>query len=305
MPEIISGIEADYPRKARFRLHPVLPYVAPMVVTLVLVSVFPLLFSIYLSFAAINPNLQLEFQGLANYLNIFRDLRVWRSLLHSAVLMAGSVLGQFLLGLASALLLHQQMRNRRWARLALLLPWVIPPVVTTLTWRWMLDSRAGLINDWLTRVGVLKEFRSWIGLPDTALLSAVVVSVWRGFPFVMIMLLAGLQAIQKEYYEAAEVDGASPLQRFWHITIPGLRYTIAVATTIAAIWAFKEFAIVFLLTEGGPAGASEVVVTLVYKMFFLFARFGDAAALGVIVLGILLGFAGIYVRLVLGRGNEE
>jgi multiple sugar transport system permease protein len=275
-----------------------------MVVTLSLVSLFPLLFSIYLSFSAINPNLQLEFLGLANYLSVFRDLRVWRSLLHSAVFMAGSVLGQFLLGLASALLLHQEMRNRRWARLALLLPWVIPPVVTTLTWRWMLDSRAGLINDWLTRAGILKEFRSWIAMPDTALLSAVVVSLWRGFPFVMIMLLAGLQAIQKEYYEAAEVDGASQLQRFWHITIPGLRYTIGVATTIAAIWAFKEFAIVFLLTEGGPAGASEVVVTLVYKMFFLFARFGDAAALGVIVLAILLGFAGVYVRLVMGKSSE-
>lgn len=168
----------------------------------------------------------------------------------------------------------------------------------------MFDSQFGLINDWLMRLGILKEFRSWIGLPDTALLTTIIVSIWRGFPFLMIMFLAGLQTIPKEYYEAAEVDGAGSFQRFWYITIPGLRYTIAVASTITAIWSFKEFTIIFLLTEGGPAGASEVVVTLVYKMFFLFARFGQAAALGVLVLLILLVFASIYVRLVIGRKSE-
>lgn len=300
----MSRSRGCYRPKHGIRIHPVVPYVAPMILTMTLVSLFPLLFSIYLSFSTINPNLQIELLGIGNYIRVFRDLKVWQSLFHSAVFMAGSVLGQFLLGMASALLLNQEMRSRRWFRLALMLPWVIPPVVTTLTWRWMFDSRAGLINDWLMRLGILKEFRSWIGLPDTALLSAVVVSIWRGFPFIMIMLLAGLQAIPKEYYEAAEVDGAGHLQRFRHITIPGLRYTIAVATTIAAIWAFKEFSIIFLLTEGGPAGTSEVVVTLVYKMFFLFARFGEAASLGVVVLLILLGFAGFYVRLVMGRANE-
>ncbi len=285
-------------------LHPVIPYLAPMILFMALVSLFPLLFSIYLSLSDINPNLQLEFQGLRNYINVFIDTKVWRSLAHSAVFMGGSVLGQFCLGMISALLLNQEMRSRRYFRLALLLPWVIPPVVSTLTWRWMFDSQFGLINDWLMRLGILKEFRSWIGLPDTALLTTIIVSIWRGFPFLMIMFLAGLQTIPKEYYEAAEVDGAGSFQRFWYITIPGLRYTIAVASTITAIWSFKEFTIIFLLTEGGPAGASEVVVTLVYKMFFLFARFGQAAALGVLVLLILLVFASIYVRLVIGRKSE-
>jgi len=223
---------------------------------------------------------------------------------HSGVFAIASVLGQFVLGMISALILNQKLLIRRWLRLALLLPWVIPPVVSTLTWRWMFDSQWGLINDLLLRVGILKEAYSWLGSRETALLTAVVVNIWRGFPFLMIMLLAGLQTIPAENYEAAHVDGATPVQSFIYVTIPGLRYTIAVATTIAAIWAFKEFSIVFLLTEGGPAGASEVVVTLVYKMFFLFSRFGEAAALGVIVLLILLCFASIYVRLVTGRSDE-
>ena len=286
------------------RIHPVVPYVAPMMLFLAVVSLFPLLFSIYLSFSDIDPNLHLRLKGADNYINIVTDPKAWRSLWHSGVFTITSVLGQFILGMITALLLNRGLHGRRWLRLALLLPWVIPPVVSTLTWRWMFDGEWGLINDILLRLGILKETWSWVGSRQTALLTAVVVNIWRGFPFLMIMFLAGLQTIPAEHYEAAHVDGATAAQSFVYITIPGLRYTIAVSTTISAIWAFKDFSIVFLLTEGGPAGSSEVVVTLVYKMFFQFSRFGEAAALGVIVLLILLGFASFYVRMVTGRKDE-
>lgn len=289
---------------ARRSIHPVVPYIAPMVILLAAVLLFPLLYSFYLSFSDITPNLEIEFSGVGNYVEVLTDRRVARAFNHSAVFTVASVAGQFTLAILGALLLNEKLPGRRWFRLALLLPWVIPPVVGTLTWRWMLDSHYGIVNDWLLRLGVIPSFRSWLGSPDTALPAAILVNVWRGFPFMTVMLLAGLQGISEEYYDAAKVDGAGPLQRFRYVTLPALRYTIAVATTISAIWAFKEFVIVHLLTEGGPAGASEVVVTLVYKMFFHFSRFGDAAALGVLVLLVLLVFAGFYARVVIGNESE-
>jgi ABC-type sugar transport system permease subunit len=162
----------------------------------------------------------------------------------------------------------------------------------------MLNSQVGLINDWLVRLGILEQFRSWTGSPDTALPVLILVNIWRGFPFMAIVLLAALQSIPKELYEATAVDGAGRLQQFRDVTMPGLRYTVAIVTTISAIWAFKEFTLIEILTEGGPAGASEVVGTLVYRMFFRFSRFGDAAALGVLILIILFIVSLFYVRLI-------
>jgi len=282
----------------RWRIHPVVPYVAPMLIVLSAVLLFPLGFSIYLSFAKITPQLTFELSGFGNYARVLRDPTVWSAFGHSAIYAMAGVAGQFVLGLTAALLLHREIRGRRWFRLALLLPWVIPPVVTSLTWRWLLDSQFGVINDWLVRLGVLSKFHSWLGDTATALPVTVLVAVWRGFPFMMIMLLAGLQFIPREQYEAAQVDGAGPVHQFLYVTLPGLRHSIAVSTTLSAIWAFKEFALVQILTEGGPAGATEVVGTLVYKFFFHFTRFGDAAALGVLILLVLLLASYYYVRLV-------
>lgn len=282
----------------RTRIHPIVPFVAPMLTVMSLVLLFPLGFSIYLSFAKITPQLTFELSGLGNYARVIRTPEVWRAFGHSGLFTLASVTGQFLVGLTAALLLNQELKARRWLRLALLLPWVIPPVVTSLTWRWLLDSQFGLINDWLVRLGILSEFHSWLGDTRTAMPVTILVAVWRGFPFMMIMLLAALQFIPREQYEAAQVDGAGTAQQFRYVTLPGLRYTIAVATTLSAIWAFKEFALVQILTEGGPAGSTEVVGTLVYKMFFHFTRFGDAAALGVLILLVLLVASYFYVRLV-------
>ena len=282
----------------RWRIHPVVPFVAPMLLFFSAVLLFPLAYSIYLSFSTINSDLQVELSGLGNYGSVLSDPTVLRAFTHSAMFTLGTVAGEFVLGLATALLLNQQVRGRRWFRLAILLPWAIPTVVGALTWRWMLNSQVGLINDWLVRLGILEQFRSWTGSPDTALPVLILVNIWRGFPFMAIVLLAALQSIPKDLYEASAVDGAGRLQQFRDVTMPGLRYTVAIVTTISAIWAFKEFTLIEILTEGGPAGASEVVGTLVYRMFFRFSRFGDAAALGVLILIILFIVSLFYVRLI-------
>lgn len=283
-------------RSRRWRVHPVLPWLLPALVVLAAVQVFPLVYSIYLSLCRISLDLRMEIVGFANYLRVLRDPGVMAAFWHSFVFSLGSVAGQLVIGLAAALLLNQGLRGQRWMRLAVLVPWVIPAVIAALIWRWMLDAQFGVINDWMVRAGILSDFRSWLGRPDTALSSTVVVNIWRGSPFVAIMLLAGLQMIPKEHYEAAHVDGAGSLQQFRYITLPGLAYIMGLAGTMSAIWSFKEFALIQLLTEGGPAGATEVVGTLVYRMFFQYARFGEAAALGVLVFLVLFVASAWYLR---------
>ncbi|WP_324667897.1 carbohydrate ABC transporter permease [Geochorda subterranea] len=269
----------------------------PTLIILALVQLFPLLYSFYLSLSRISLDLRTELIGLANYHRIVRDPTVRAALWHSVVFTVGGVAGQLVVGLVSALLLNYGLRGQRWMRLAMLIPWVIPTVITALVWRWMLDSHFGVMNDWLVRAGILDSFRSWLGMPDTALAATVLVNVWRGSPFVAVMLLAALQLIPKEHYEAAQVDGAGSFQQFRYITLPGVMYTMALAGTMSGIWSFKEFALIQLLTEGGPAGATEVVGTLVYRMFFQYARFGEAAALGVLVFLVLFVASTYYLRL--------
>ena len=208
----------------------------------------------------------------------------------------GSVAFQFLGGFAAALLLHQAFRGRSVVRTITLLPWIIPGVVVALIWEFVYQPNYGLLNDALARLGVLGERVAWLANPALAMPAVIATNIWRGVPFFAIMLLAGLQAIPTELYEAARVDGASVTQRFWHITVPMLRPIIVVATATRIIWTFNYADLIFVMTGGGPANATQITSTYTLLQAYSNLDFGYAATLSVALLLIMLGFTVFYLR---------
>ena len=244
-----------------------------------------------------------RFIGLGNYVRLAQDAVFWLTLWNSFVWVFGSVVLQFVAGFAAALLLHQAFRGRAVVRMLALLPWIIPGVVVGLIWEWLYQPNYGVINDLLIRAGWMHERLAWLSSPDTAMAAVVFTNVWRGIPFFAIMLLAGLQAIPGELYEAAHVDGAGVLARFRHITLPLLRPIIVVATATRIIWTFNYADLIFVMTSGGPANATQITSTYTLLQAYSNLDFGYAAALSVVLLLVMLAFTAAYLRLT--RGVEE
>jgi ABC-type sugar transport system permease subunit len=236
--------------------------------------------------------------GLGNYKHAFANDGLLRlATRHTFVFAALSVVGQYIVGFGVALLLNEKLPARGLFRVAFMIPWMFPAVVPGIVWRWMLDGQFGIINEILYQVGYGDDYyTAWLGQTSTSLYATIVANVWRGFPFMMILLLAGLQAINRELYEAASVDGANRWNRFTSITLPGMRGISFVCILLAWISSFMNFAIVQVMTAGGPANSSEVVSTLIYKNAFLYGEMEYAAALGILLLVTLLIPGGLYVR---------
>jgi multiple sugar transport system permease protein len=244
-----------------------------------------------------------RFIGLGNYLRLVEDPVFWLTLWNSVVWVFGSVGLQFVAGFAAALLLHQAFWGRALLRTLTLLPWIIPGVVVGLIWEWLYQPNYGVINDLLVKAGWMHERVAWLSSPDLAMPAVVFANIWRGIPFFAIMLLAGLQAVPGELYEAAHVDGAGVLSRFWHITLPLLRPIIVVATATRIIWTFNYADLIFVMTGGGPANATQITSTYTLMQAYSNLDFGYAGALSVVLLLVMLAFTAAYLRTT--RGVEE
>ncbi len=268
---------------------------------LVLLLVLPLGQAFLRSFESIDG------WGFDNYIRAIRDDRLARlAIRHTFYFAFFSVLGQYLIGFVVALLLNERLPGRGLIRVLFMVPWMFPAVVPGIVWRWMFDGLYGVINEILYRVGYYGPNDipiAWLGQTSTALPATIVANIWRGFPFMMVLLLAGLQVVNQELYEAASVDGANAWQRFTAITLPAMRGISYVAILLAWIGSFMNFAIVQVMTAGGPANSSEVFATLIYKNAFLYADPNYAATLGILLLICLMIPGGLYVRATL-RANS-
>lgn len=222
-----------------------------------------------------------------------------RVLATSILWTVGNVVFVLAIGMASALMLDRRFPARSVVRALFILPWAIPYVAAALIWGWMLDYEFGVLNYLAVATGMAAHKLNFLlGCPD-ALISLTGVSVWKLFPLGTVMFLAGLQTIPADYYEAAKVDGASALQTFRYVTLPGVRNVTIMLTLLITIWTFgRTFTIIFLLTEGGPAGCTENIVIRSYLEAFKFFHIGTASALGVIVLAISLVFSVSYLAFV-------
>lgn len=280
-------------------------YAAPCILVLLLVLGFPLCYVIGLSFFKVEPMVSQKFIGLQNYLYVLKDPVFWKSLGNTFVFTFWSVLFHLIVGMLVALLLNRAFRGRTLARILLLLPWMMAYVVGAITWKWCLNGMYGIFNEILVRFGFLTRYFAWLGDPMTAMPMVVAANIWKQYPYVMLMLLAGLQAVSREQYESAAIDGAGPWRSFWNITVPNMRVIIMITTTLDFIWSFKQFDLIYVMTGGGPGDATEVLSTLIYKSFFSAFDFGYASSSAVLLLLMVLVISSLYVWLASPRRNAN
>lgn len=276
----------------------------PLILILFLLLAYPIASAIWITLQDKTIGMVGRFIGLGNYRELlFEDPFFWQVVRNGFIFTIGSVLLKLLVGMIMALVLNQPLIGRGLWRGLLLMPWVAPTVVTALSWRWMLDL-TGVLNLVLRDLGLMKGSIPWLAQYGTALFSLILVNTWRGFPFFGITLLAGMQAIPQELYEAAEIDGASVWQRFRYVTVPSLRTVMLVVTILSIIWTFNDFSIVWLLTGGGPGHATDVFATYTYKLGFVTSRLGYGQTVSVIIAPVLIVIIMILSPLML-RGEAE
>jgi multiple sugar transport system permease protein len=271
-------------------------FVVPALVLLSFVTVYPVLYVIYLSLERrlLIFNIS-RFVGLDNYLFLFRDDRFWNAFGNTAYFTVMSVALEMGLGLSIAVLLNRSFRLKGAARAAVLVPWSVPTVVSARMWEWMYNTDFGILN-YIFRAKI-----NWLGSPSLALNAAVFMDVWKTTPFVAILLTAGLQVIPADLYRAARIDGASAWQAFRRITLPLLKPVIIVVLTFRTLDAFRVFDAIYVLTGGGPANSTETLSIYAYKVLFQTLQFGYGSALSLVVF-LCTGMISVFYIKFLGRG---
>ena len=234
--------------------------------------------------------------GANNYTELLASGRFWNAVLNTLIWTLGTLTLQITSGVAVALLLNQSIIFRSLARSLILFPYFLSTVVAVLVWRWLFNDLYGILNHLVLLAGLTDTPVNWLGEMPNAMVSIIFVGAWKYFPFVVIAVLARLQTIPEPLYEAATIDGAGPVQRFLDITLPQLRDVLVVVILLRAIWDFKEFDLIYLLTGGGPINATQTLSLLVYEEAFRLNRMGMASSYAVAMMLVLLGFTLIYLR---------
>jgi ABC-type sugar transport system permease subunit len=272
-------------------------FVVPAAVLVLALVAYPFGYAIYLSMTRKYVGVPPVWVGLENYVKLTFDGFFQRAVANSFIFTFGSVAVKTALGMAMALVLTSNIRFRSFFTGVLLIPWVAPTVVTALNFLWIFDYSLGVLNYLLVRVlHILPRGVGWLSEPGTAMASVIAVNIWRGFPFFGISFLAGMKGIPAELYEAAAVDGAGAVRRFRHVTLPGLRNIVIIVLLLSTIWTFNDFQIVYILTKGGPGGATQVLPVFTYEMAFGAQRLGEAVAVALYMLPALA-----FVIIVLAR----
>ncbi len=262
--------------------------VLPALLVVVGIIGFPFLFAIWISFTDRMVGTAGTFVGLTNFEYILRWPSFGRAVANTAILVVATTSIKFVLGLALATLLNQPLRGRAFFRGLMLVPWVLPTFIAFTIWRMLYAPLGGAINLVLVNLGLIEMPVDWLGTTATAMPAIIIAAVWRGLPFFTVSFLAGMQSVPQELYEAASIDGAAAWQRFWHITLPGIRHIVLVVILLATIWASNTFSVVYVLTRGGPSDATTVFTMLAYQQGILNYRLGEASAVSVAFLPVLV-----------------
>lgn len=273
--------------------------ILPSLIILSLVVLFPIIKNLISSFME-----QGQFVGLKNFLSLFQDERFIKSSLNTLLFCMISVPLELILGLVFALILHQRFLARGLVRAVSFLPWALPTAVMAVAWKWIFNDTYGVFNDILLRLHIIKEPLAWLGRPNLAFFCIILAEVWKCTPFVTIILLAGLQSIPLELYEAMSVDGATAFQRFKLITLPLLRPMLLVVLVFRTIQALGVFDSIWVLTGGGPAGSTEPISLYIYDTVFRYLKFNYASAMVMLFCGFSLFFI-LMIYWILRRSQIE
>ena len=290
----------SYPQRRRLS-----PYVLLLPAFFAIAGVigYPIFRAVIMSFQSyslMRPR-DIGFIAFGNYARAIEDGVFWLSLRNMVIYVFGSVGLQFLLGFGLALLLNKPSLLSDFSRNLMLIPWVIPGVLAAFMWRWLFNANYGLINDVLLRIGLISERIAWLSRPDTAMSGVVLATAWRGTPFFALMLLAGLQAVPDDLYEAARIDGAKSWQQVLYVTIPYIMPVIVTTTLLRIIWTANFVDLIYLMTEGGPGYSTQVLSVYIFMTARSTMDYGYSAALSILLTVVLLLVVLIYI----GRARKE
>ncbi len=262
----------------------------PSAVLIVVLVGVPFLRALWLSFHKKLLGLEdAPWIGLQNYGSLLADPAFWQAVQNTLVFTLGSIGSKLALGLAIALVLNETLPLRGLWRSIVMLPYAMPTLVSVLVWKWMYNDVGGVLNYLASQAKLTDHPTLWLGDPNVAMGSVIAVNVWRGFPFFVITILAGLQTVPQELYDAAKVDGAGVWPRFRQVTLPGILPVVAVTTLFSAILTFNDFSIIWILTQGGPGNVTQVLATLTYKIAIPGLELGKGVAVSVLMLPIMVG----------------
>ncbi len=281
-------------------------YVAPALIVMLAVIGYPVYYTIYLSFFATPPSLSMDdkiWVGLDNYSRILKSESFREVTQNTLVWTIFSTAIAFVMGFAAALVVQREFIGRGLVRGILLIPYVISAVAASYIWRWLFHSDSGLISGVLIDLGIIDSPINFLDNIHRVMPSLIVANVWKEFPFAMIMLLAGLQTVPEQLHRAAMVDGAGPVNRFLHVTVPHLKGVIVITALLLTVANLNSFTMVYIMTGGGPAGASEIWITEIYQIAFGRTRFGIASAYSVILFVVMMSLGYFYVK-ALTRGDR-
>jgi multiple sugar transport system permease protein len=292
------------PQRARPALHRRnlirFAFLIPAILYLLLFFGYPLYYSFSVSFERYDLQAEVSgsapFIGLGNYISVFQDSVFRQSIMHTVLFTLGSIIPQFIIGLALAVFFTRHFPLSRFLRSLMLLPWLLPLVVAGTVWRWLFDQTNGILDQILAEFHLVPLHFGWLTTPGWALLAIIITNIWIGIPFNMVLLYSGLQGISTEFYEAAAIDGANKRQIFQYVTLPLLRPVIGVVLMLGLIYTLKVFDIIYVMTGGGPANTTQIFATWSYNLSFTQQMFGQGAALGNIILVISLVVSLIYLR---------
>jgi ABC-type sugar transport system permease subunit len=276
---------------------------APSTLAFAVFLFFPILNMFVSSFSTVDTVGRIVDVGtLANYADLFADNRMPMIIRQTLLFAFGSVLLTVVVAFPLALILNTPFPGQTAAKALILIPWAMPFAISAITWRWIFHGQMGSLNYLLSELGIISEYVAWLNEPRLAFGAIIFVEVWSSVPFMAITFLAGLQAIPPHIYDAAKMDGASPWREFLDMTLPQMRVVLAIVTLLSIIWAFRSFAVIWILTRGNPLYRTDIVVTYLFKIAFENLRFGAGFALAVSLFVVLAIFSVLYTRL---TGAEE
>jgi multiple sugar transport system permease protein len=268
-------------------------FVLPAITVLAILIAYPIVYTIYLS----GIDVRGHFTG-KNYANVLHLPATRQAFLNLIYYVGGSIVFQVILGTLVAILLNQNFRGRGIVRSITLIPWVVPGIVAAETWKWMFDAEFGIINYMLEGAHAIPKSIGWLTGTNTVMPVLIAINVWKLFPFVAIMVLAGLQAIPADLYEAAKVDGASFWDEVWHVTLPQVRSVLVTVTLLLVIWGLNGITLIYAITQGGPAGLSLITPIQIYQLAFVSFQFNESAALSVLFFIVAAIVVAIYLKVV-------
>jgi ABC-type sugar transport system permease subunit len=279
-------------------------FVAPALLVLAAILFYPIADSILLALQRVQlagGEVTHRWIGLGNFERLFADAVFWKAALNTAYFSIAEVVLVTLISLGVALLLNHPMGRSGLFRILLIIPWAIAPVANAVLWKWILNANYGVLNGILKSLGIIEYYQVWLGTPFSALNFLLIVDVWKSVPFVVLLMLAGLQRVPQSLYRAAYMDGAGPLQSFLHVTLPTMRGVFAIAIVLQTIWSLRVFDIVFVLTRGGPADATALLNFLAYRVTFNFLDLGYGSAIANVIFALTFLLAALYVWLLWPR----